>query len=108
MAPLGGTSFYIGLYREIHLKCSLSKTIELISTKFGRKCHWGMEIKASVRRSKGWSLLGPRKRLQYGKFWVSEKYSSHKPMARMHWYWQVWSNLGTMRFKFMQIKILGS
>jgi len=34
MAPLAGTSFYIGLYREIHLKHSLSKTTELISTKF--------------------------------------------------------------------------
>jgi len=30
MAPLGGASYNIGLYREIHLKCSLSKTIELI------------------------------------------------------------------------------
>jgi len=29
MAPLGSTSFYIGLYREIHRKCSLSKTTEL-------------------------------------------------------------------------------
>jgi len=35
MAQLGGASFYIGLYREIHLKRSLSKTTELISTKFG-------------------------------------------------------------------------
>jgi len=35
MAPLGGASFYIGLYREIHLKRSLSKTTELILTKFG-------------------------------------------------------------------------
>jgi len=32
MAPLRGASYYIGLnvYREIHLKCSLSKTTELI------------------------------------------------------------------------------
>jgi len=44
MAPLGGTSFYIGLYSEIHLKCPLSKTTELISTKFGRKHLWGMGI----------------------------------------------------------------
>jgi len=46
MAPPGGVLFYIlGLYREIHLKHSLSKTTELISTKFGRKNFWGMGIK---------------------------------------------------------------
>jgi len=45
MAPLGGVSFYIGLYREIHLKHSLSKTAELISTKFGWTHLWGMGIK---------------------------------------------------------------
>jgi len=45
MAPLGGVSFYIGLYREIHLKHSLSETTELISNKFGRKHLWGMGIK---------------------------------------------------------------
>jgi len=45
MAPLGGVSLYKGLYREIHLKHSLSKTTELISIKFGRKHLWGMEIK---------------------------------------------------------------
>jgi len=45
MAPLGGTSFYIGLYREIHLKCSLSKTTELICTKFGRKHLWEWGLK---------------------------------------------------------------
>jgi len=44
---------------------------------------------------------GPE-RLQSGKFWVSEKYSSRKPMVRMHWY-LAWSNLGTRRFKFVQI-----
>jgi len=37
MAPQGGASFFIGLYREIQLKRSLSKTTELILTKFGRK-----------------------------------------------------------------------
>jgi len=37
MDPLGGVSVYIGLYRETHLKWSLSKTTELILTKFGRK-----------------------------------------------------------------------
>jgi len=47
MAPLGGASCYIGLYREINLKRSLSKTTELISTKFGRKHLWGMGIKMS-------------------------------------------------------------
>jgi len=45
MAPLGGALFDIRLYREIHLKRSLSKTTELISTKFGRKPLWGMGIK---------------------------------------------------------------
>jgi len=45
MAPLGGASFYKGLYREIHLKRSLSKTTELISTKFGRKSWWmGIQV----------------------------------------------------------------
>jgi len=37
MAPLWGASFDIDLYREIHLKRSLSKTTELILTKFSRK-----------------------------------------------------------------------
>jgi len=39
MAPLGGASFYTGLYvyREIHIKRSLSKTTELTLTKFGRE-----------------------------------------------------------------------
>jgi len=41
-----------------------------------------------------------------GKFWVSENYSSHKSLARMHWY-LVWSNLGTKGFKCAQIKFLG-
>jgi len=41
MAPL---PFYIILYREMHLKCSLSKTTELISTTFGRKHLWQMGI----------------------------------------------------------------
>jgi len=40
------------------------------------------------------------------KFWVSEKYSSHKPLAWMHWC-LVWSILGTRRFKFVQKKISG-
>jgi len=44
MAPLGGASFFIGLYGEMHLKCSLTKTIKLISTKFGRKHLWQMGI----------------------------------------------------------------
>jgi len=37
MAPLEGASFDIGLYREIHGKRSLSKTTELILTKFDWK-----------------------------------------------------------------------
>jgi len=37
MASLGGASFYKGLYGEIHLKRSLSKTTELILIKFGSK-----------------------------------------------------------------------
>jgi len=44
MAPQGGVSFYIGVYREIHLKRSLSKTTKLISTKFGGKYLWEMGI----------------------------------------------------------------
>jgi len=46
-------SFYIGIYREIHLKCSLSKTTELISTKFGRKHLWGMGIKVCKNQGAG-------------------------------------------------------
>jgi len=53
MAPLGGASFYIGLYREIHLKCSLSNTTELISTKFGRKHLWGMGIQICENQGAG-------------------------------------------------------
>jgi len=34
-----------------------------------------------VSKSRGWPLLGPSKRLQYWKFWVSENYSSHKPLS---------------------------
>jgi len=41
MAPLGGASFYIGLYREIHLKYSISKTAELI---------WGMGIQVCAKQ----------------------------------------------------------
>jgi len=45
MTPLGGASFYIGLYREIHLKRSLSKTTELISNKFVGNIfgEWGLK-----------------------------------------------------------------
>jgi len=53
MAPLGGTSFYIGLYREIHLKRSLSKTTKLISTTFGRKHPWGMGIQVCENQGAG-------------------------------------------------------
>jgi len=52
-APLGGTSFYISLYREIHLKRSLFKTTELISTKFGRKHLWGMGIQVCENQGAG-------------------------------------------------------
>jgi len=37
MAPLGGAVFYIGLYREIHLKHSFYKTTELILTSIFRE-----------------------------------------------------------------------
>jgi len=64
MAPLGGASFYIGLYREIHLNRSPSKTIELISTKFGRKHLWGMGIKICKNQGAG-TYWGPIR----GKIW---------------------------------------
>jgi len=62
MAPLGGASFYIGLYREIYLKCSLSKTTELISTEFGRKHLWGMRIKFCKNQGAGtsWGIRGKK------------------------------------------------
>jgi len=53
MAPLGGASFYIGLYREMQLKHSLSKTTELISTKFDRKHLWGMGIQVCENQGAG-------------------------------------------------------
>jgi len=53
MAPVGGASFYIGLYREIHLKRSLSKTTTLISTKFGRKHLLGMGIQVCKYQGAG-------------------------------------------------------
>jgi len=68
MAPLGGASLYIGLYREIHLKCSLSRTIELISTKFGRKHHLGMEIKVCTNQEAA-PFWGPERdynRIKFG------------------------------------------
>jgi len=61
MAPLGGVSFYIGLKREILLKHSLSKTNELISTKFGRKHLWGMGIEI-----KGLAPFGAQKEVTLG------------------------------------------
>jgi len=58
MALLGGASFYTGLYREIHLKCSLSKTTELILTKLGRKHLYGMGIPVCASQVDGsfWGL----------------------------------------------------
>jgi len=58
MTPLEGASFYIGLYREIHLKHSLFKINELISTKFGRKHLWRMGIPVSKNEWAG-SYWGP-------------------------------------------------
>jgi len=55
MAPLGGASFYIGLYREILLNAH-SKTTELISTKFGRKHLWGMAIQ--ICKNQGMAPIG--------------------------------------------------
>jgi len=64
MAPLGGASFHIGLYREIHLKCSLSKTTELISIKLGRKHLWGMGIQV-CKNKEAVTYWGPIR----GKIW---------------------------------------
>jgi len=65
--PIRGASFYIGLKREIHLKCSFSKTIELIWTKFGGKHHWGMEIKVCATQEAG-PLWGPERGYNRGNF----------------------------------------
>jgi len=61
-----------------------------------------MEIKVCTNQEAG-PFWGPERGYNRGKF----GYSSHKPMARMHWY-LVWSNLGTRRFNFVQIKFLQS
>jgi len=63
MAPLGGTSFYIGFFREIHLKRSLSKTTELISTKFGSKHLWRMGIQVCKNQGAGtfWDPIRDKK-----------------------------------------------
>jgi len=53
MAPLGESSFYIGLYREIHLKRPLSKTTELILAKFGWKYLLEMGIKVCANQVAG-------------------------------------------------------
>jgi len=79
MTPLGGASFYIGLhmhvYREIYLKRSLSKTVELIWTIFGGKHNWRMEIKVCTNKESG-PFWGPERGYIMGNF-GSEKYSSH-------------------------------
>jgi len=75
MAPLGCTSFYIGLYREIYLKRSLSKTTELISTKFGRKHLWGMRIKFCENEGAG-TFWGPERGYIGGNFGVSANFLS--------------------------------
>jgi len=36
-----------------------------------------------------------------------KKYSSHEPLAGMHWY-LAWNSFGGRRLKFVQIKSLGS
>jgi len=57
MAPLGGASFYIGFFREIHLKYSLSKTTELILTKFAWK-YLGAQKEATVGEILGiWKIF---------------------------------------------------
>jgi len=45
---------------------------------------------------------GPKSGYKGGNFGYMKKYSSHKPLARLHWY-LVWSILGTRRFKFAQM-----
>jgi len=64
MAPLGGASFYIGLYWERYLKCSLFKTTELILSKFGRKYLYGLGIKACTNQGAGPFWGSERARLQ--------------------------------------------
>jgi len=84
MAPLGGTSFYIGWYREVHLKRSLSKTTELILTKLVASIFRLMGI--NVYAIQGSGPFWDPEWVQLGKFWVYEKYSSRNPMALMHCY----------------------
>jgi len=80
MPPLGGVLFYIGLYREIHLKLSLSKTTELISGSiFGE---WGLKC----AKIKGLAPFGAQKEVTIGEIWISANYSPHKPPTLMHCY----------------------
>jgi len=67
MSPLVGASFYIGLYREIHLKRSLSKTTALILTKFGRKYLEGIGIKVCSNQGDS-PFGGPDRHYNMGNF----------------------------------------
>jgi len=44
MAPLGGASFYIGLYRETHLKRSLSKPLNRVQPHLVGSIFWEWEF----------------------------------------------------------------
>jgi len=60
-----------------------------------------MGIKVCSNQGDG-PFWGPDRGYNKGNFGYLKKYSSYKPLARNHWYF-VWSNLGTRRFKFVQI-----
>jgi len=59
-------------------------------------------------KQRGWPLLGPNKGQNKGKKLINiQKSSSHEPPIGWHWY-LVWRILGAKRFKFVQIKSIGS
>jgi len=70
------------------------------------KTCWGMGIQICSNKGAGpfWGPIGGKLR----KMLINlQKSSSHEPLAGMHWY-LAWDMLGTRRFKFVQMKSLGS
>jgi len=67
MAPLGGASFYTGLYREIRLNAHSPKPLNLFQLNLAGSIfgEWGFNL----WKWWGWHLLGPSKRANRGKIW---------------------------------------
>jgi len=69
--------------------------------KLNRKHAWGMGIHTCSDEG-ACPFWGPIRKIL-----INLEKSSPKPLARIHWY-LAWSILGARRFKFVQIKSLGS